>query len=77
VGRHTANEKKNGTESRENAGQIECIKVHFGAIRPLLRLGLCSRTRIAGKFFSEIFFSHIAFLFSRGCSKKFPNIIVG
>jgi hypothetical protein len=23
---------KNGTQSRENAGQIECIKVHSGAI---------------------------------------------
>ncbi len=32
MGKHRANDKKNGTESRENLGQIECIKVQTGAI---------------------------------------------
>ncbi len=32
MGKHTVNDKKNGTESRENLGQIECIEFQTGAI---------------------------------------------
>ena len=49
----------------------------IGFVHGFVEAGIMFRNSDSLEVFVGNFFSHIAFLFSCGCSKIFPNIIAG